>query len=207
MTEDVSQRAFWDAAYDEKRDGWELGGPSPVLARALSNLHPTGRPRGVVPGCGRGHEVIALAEAGVEAVGLDFAAQAVAGARALIQTREATGTLKAPASVVELDLFAALDAGLGQFDLAVEHTCFCAIDPARRDEYVAVLAGLVRPGGLLLGVFYAHDRPGGPPFTTTEAEVRARLEAAFDVVGVSVPGDSIERRRGHELFIEAVRRS
>lgn len=207
MTEDVNRPEFWAAAYDEKRDGWELGGPSPVLARVFAGLHPAGKPRAVVPGCGRGHEVVALAEAGFEAVGLDFATQAVTDARALIAAREAAGTLKAPASVLELDLFKAATADLGVFDLAVEHTCFCAIDPARRDEYVAVLAGLVRPGGLLLGVFYAHDRPGGPPFGTTDLEVRARLGDAFDVVGVSCPGDSVERRRDQELLVEAVRRA
>ena len=198
--------SFWDGRYAKQEDGWELGGPNPPLARVIATLDPKVTPRAVVPGCGRGHEVIALAAQGIDATGLDFAVEAVTGANANIASASAAGRLKAPARVERLDLFAAPAAGLGPFDLAVENTCFCAIDVARRDEYVAVLARLLRPGGKLIGLFYAHERPGGPPYATTEAEVRQRLAAHFDVVRAEIVPDSIERRANNELFVEAIRR-
>ena len=40
------------------------------------------------------------------------------------------------------------------FDGAWEYTCYCAIDPARRSEYVRLLASLVKPGGWLLACFF-----------------------------------------------------
>lgn len=204
--EDVNRPSYWDGLYAQKEDGWELGGPSPPLARIIRTLAAKATPRAVVPGCGRGHEVIALAEHGIDATGLDFAVDAVAGARANIERAFAAGRLKAPARVERIDLFTAASSNLGPFDLAVEHTCFCAIDVARRDEYVQVIADLLRPGGKLIGLFYAHERPGGPPYATTEKEVRERLAARFDVVRAEVAPDSIDRRKDNELFVEAVRR-
>ena len=68
-----------------------------------------------------------------------------------------------------------------RYDLIAEHTCFCAIDPLRRDEYVDQVAAALVPGGALVGLFYAHGRPGGPPFTVDADELRARFGRRFVV--------------------------
>jgi SAM-dependent methyltransferase len=153
----------------------------------------------VVVGCGPGHEVAALAEKGFDALGLDFAAEAVAATQALLAGR------KLPGRAEQADLFA-LPGAHAPFDLWVEHTCFCAIDPARRDEYVQAAANSLVPGGRLLGLFYAHGRPGGPPFATTPAEVRARFGARFDVESLELAKDSHPRRKGEEWLGVLVRR-
>jgi len=92
----------------------------------------------------------------------------------------------------------------GPFDAIVEHTCFCAIDVERRPEYVEAVARALVPGGTLLGVFYAHGREGGPPFDTTEAEVRRLFSTRFEIERLQVARDSFEVRAGKEL--EAVLR-
>lgn len=77
---------------------------------------------------------------------------------------------------------AALDrAGLGAHSLSgvVEHTCFCAIDPSQRDHYRSTVDRLLEPGGWLLGVFFCHDRPGGPPYGS-DAE---QLAASWSQIG------------------------
>ena len=61
------------------------------------------------------------------------------------------------------DLFTLPHTDSGHYDLVLEHTCFCAIDPARRAEWAEVAARILRPQGRLLALFYTHDRPGGPP--------------------------------------------
>jgi SAM-dependent methyltransferase len=191
-------RSFWEKLYSEGQDGWELGEPSPPIATWLDS--PSG-PRGgtaVVPGCGRGNEVIALAAHGVQTVGIDFAQQAITAGRAALKR----AGLEARAELVQLDLFEAPRTLGRRFDLAIEHTAFCAIDPTRRDEYVDVLADLLVPGGRVVGLFYAHGREGGPPFTTDEAEVRRRFGRRFDVERIAVAPNSIERRRNQELFTE-----
>ena len=165
-------------------------------------LDSAGAPRSgtaVVPGCGRGHEVLALAARGVSATGLDFAPSAVAAARA---AAERAG-LGARARFVQVDVFAAPDLLGVRFDLALEHTCYCAIDTDRRDEYVDVLHRLLRPGGRLVALLYAHDRPGGPPFGTTEGEVRRRFSRRFELDRLEPARGSVPSRAGHELLMVA----
>lgn len=61
------------------------------------------------------------------------------------------------------DALAAAGLGPGSLDGALEHTCFCAIDPGQRLAYIQQLRRLLAPGGWLLGLFWCHGRAGGPP--------------------------------------------
>jgi SAM-dependent methyltransferase len=194
----VSDPAFWEASYREARDGWELGAPTPPILRALGTI-PAARDA-LVLGCGRGHEVRAVAAAGWErVVGVDFAEAARREAERL------TGAeLGSRIEWRTQDLFDLPKTDPGAYDLVVEHTSFCAIDPARRAEWMAVVRAVLRPGGRLLGLFYTHGRPGGPPFGATVAEVREALRAVgLRVERDEMPADSIERRRGEELLVWA----
>ena len=192
----MSRSAFWSQRYQAGDAGWDLGVAAPPLVRGMDAL-PKGR--AVVVGCGRGHEVVALAARGFDALGLDFAAEAVAATQALLAQRKLKGRAE------QADLFA-LPGAHAPFDLWVEHTCFCAIDPGRRDEYVEAAARSLKPGGRLLGLFYVHGRPGGPPFATTPDEVRARFAPRFDVESLALAPDSHPRRKGEEWLGVLVRR-
>ena len=79
-----SDGAYWEAAYAEHRDAWELGAAAPPLVRALTGdapwFAPTPTTRAIVIGCGRGHEARLVASLGAHVVGLDFAAAAIADA-------------------------------------------------------------------------------------------------------------------------------
>src|SRR4030095_9863609 len=68
------------------------------------------------------------------------------------------------------------------FDGVWDYTCFCAIDPARRAEYVRSLAGPVRPGGGLLGNFFPQRAfTAGPPYAVRSADVPRLLAPWFRV--------------------------
>jgi len=193
---EVDSAKFWDSLYVSGGDGWELGGPAPVLARILEESPPaTGRI--AVPGCGRGHDVALLASRGYDATGFDFSDEAVAEA-----SRRGTTVLKR-------DVFGLGEEFPGAFDAVWEYTCFCAIAPARREEYVEVLAEILRRGGELIALFYPLRDPKGakegPPFPVRRAEVEKMLTKHFRVVSMAVPADSIERRKGHELLVRAIR--
>ncbi len=176
---DMRQPQAWDARYRQGTDRWELGMAAPPL-QAFLEQHPLApKPTGtvLVPGCGRGHEAALLARLGFDVVGLDFSVEAIREARRLQGEHEHLRWLQA-------DLFdgAALDrAGLGAHSLSgvVEHTCFCAIDPSQRDHYRSTVDRLLEPGGWLLGVFFCHDRPGGPPYGS-DAE---QLAASWSQIG------------------------
>jgi SAM-dependent methyltransferase len=197
---DVSAKKYWDAAYAEKRDGWELGEAAPPIARALGELRGPGR--AVVFGSGRGHEARAAARAGWEVVGVDFADVARADAERLTPP-----DLAAHVEWRAQDILTLGQTDAGAFDLVIEHTSYCAIDPARRAEWMRVARAVLRPGGTLLGLFYTHGREGGPPFGATREHVLGALAAAgFAPVRHEVPADSIERRRGEELLVWATAR-
>jgi 2-polyprenyl-3-methyl-5-hydroxy-6-metoxy-1,4-benzoquinol methylase len=69
-------KQYWQARYESGQTGWDRGQPSPALTHWMNSgsLQPC---RILVPGCGRGHEVVALCEAGFEVTAIDFAEAAV----------------------------------------------------------------------------------------------------------------------------------
>jgi SAM-dependent methyltransferase len=196
-----SEPEFWARVYRERSDGWELARAAPPLARWFAEHPPVGR-RALVAGCGRGHEARLLAHAGARVIAIDFAEEAIAEARALAaQESFPDGALE----FRRRDLFA-LAADPERYSLAVEHCCFCAIDPARRGEYARTLADVLEPGGELIALFWSHGRPGGPPFTVDAPGLRALFEPLFHFSHVETPPDSVALRLGQELLVQLVRR-
>ena len=195
-----SDEAFWSRLYAEGHDGWEMGRAAPPRERWVA-AHPelVAGKRALVVGSGRGHEARLLARAGAHVVAVDFAPVAVAEARALA-AREGVAV-----DFRERDVFA-LRLDLERYELVLEHTFYCAIDPARREEYLAVVADVMLPGGTFVGLFWEHGRPGGPPYTTTRAELDARLARHFDLVAYEQPTDSVATRLGQEHLLTLRRR-
>ena len=92
------------------------------------------------------------------------------------------------------------------FDGVWEYTCLCAIDPARRREYVDVLRAIVRPGGWLLAcIFPLRAQTAGPPFKVSQAEVRRLLAPAFRIERAFPPLRSARGRQGREWMVFARR--
>lgn len=162
---DVSQTAcgpaatltsdYWQARYDEDSTGWDRGGPSPTVERWLSSktLTPC---RILVPGCGRGHEVVALATAGFEVVAIDYAPSAVAA------VRESLASQELHAEVVQADVFDYQPNT--PFNAVYEQTCLCALPPARWGCYERQLSKWLLPGGKLCAAFMQTESESGPPF-------------------------------------------
>jgi SAM-dependent methyltransferase len=198
---DRSKAAFWQGLYNQRSDRWELGRPSPSLAAHLARRPP---PPGTVavPGCGRGHDARLLARHGYRVLGFDFVPAVLRVARELAAGEQADVTFE------ERDVFDLTRSYSGAFDGVWEYTCYCAIDPARRAEYVEILAAILKPGGWLLACFFPMgERPGGPPFAVSEAEVRRLLAGArLELVEEYVPSVSPVGREGREWMVSARRR-
>jgi SAM-dependent methyltransferase len=190
----------WEARYRERDMPWEKGAPSPGLLDFLA--HEPVRGRVLVPGCGFGHDVRALAATADEVVGLDIAPSGIEGARQFPRVgneRYVAGDL--------FDLPAELR---GAFDWVWEHTCFCAIDPAQRLAYVEAVAGALKPGGKLLAVFYlnpGNDHPDeGPPFEVSVAELDRLFLPRFTLDREWLPQNAYPGREGREWMRILVRR-
>ena len=190
----MPDKTFWNQRYLDKNTGWDLGHPAPPFLRLVEKgeFGPPGRV--LIPGAGRSHEGVYLASQGYNVTCVDFAPQAVS------EAKEAARQAGVKITVLEEDFFRLDPRRTGMFDYLVEHTCFCAIDPSLRKAYVEKAYELLSPGGLLIGLFYAHGREGGPPWTTTEEEVRTLFKKRFDLLSLGVTDWSVESRKGEELL-------
>lgn len=182
----------WESHYQSGEIPWEKGAPSPGLVDYLAAHRVEGRV--LVPGCGLGHDVRALAAQGAEVIGLDIAPSAV----------EAAGRIPtATGERYELgNLFDLPPAMRGGFDWVWEHTCFCAIDPSMRTAYVEAVHGALRSGGHLLAIFYLDpgnpSREEGPPFEVSVGELDRLFLPHFELVREWLPENAYAGREGRE---------
>jgi len=154
-------KEFWAERFATQTWGWDRGAAHAQLQRWLAEGLITPSHAVAVPGCGRGHELLALGQAGIAAVGLDYTPAAVELARERIADLPGRVEL---ADVLEWQPPAPLDR-------VYEQTCLCALHPDRWQAYAAQLHAWLKPGGLLLANFMQALRPGstqglveGPPY-------------------------------------------
>lgn len=187
----------WNERYLKGDMPWEKGAPAPPLLELLEKAdHEIWGESGVlVPGCGTGHDVRALAARGITALGLDLAEEAY---------RRATEHPEVGGESYEMGDFLDPAWRAGKcFSAIWEHTCFCAIHPERRDDYAAACAELIEPGGCLVGVFFLNPYdPGeertGPPFPAQVEELDARFSRWFERETAWVPERAYPGREGRE---------
>jgi SAM-dependent methyltransferase len=178
----------WEARYRAGDTPWDRGA-APPLEEFLRDHHVSGEV--LVPGCGTGHDVRLLASRGAQVIGLDFSETALAMARSHAPV--------AGERYEQGDLFALPEAWAGRFDWVVEHTCFCAIPPARRADYVTAVSRVLKPGGSLLAVFFLD--PGvekGPPHGATKEEIATLFNPFFVLEREWKPSAAFPEREGGE---------
>jgi methyl halide transferase len=190
----------WDECYRIGDTPWDKGAPSPPLVSWMDQFGPlTGDV--LVPGCGLGHDVRAIARASTDArvVGLDVAPLALAQA----QKYPPAGSER----YISGDLFRLSAEFIGAFDWVFEHTCFCAILPEQRLDYVRAVATALRQSGRLLGVFYLNpwdpgEAPpeGGPPFGVLTEELDSLFLTEFQILQEVRPQTSYPGREGREIL-------
>ena len=164
----------WEARYQTGDMPWEKGEASPGLVDFLAARPALPRGSVCVPGCGTGHDVRAWATAGFAAHGFDLAPSAI---RHGCEKTSAAG-LRAEFQLA--DFLAETPAR--PFDWLFEHTLYCAIEPARREDYARALLRWLQPGGQFLAVHYLIPDVDGPPFGTTRDEVIQRFAPQFELL-------------------------
>ena len=196
MTLDVNSPQKWEADYTGKTDGWDLAGPTPALQRlAASGRFPPGRM--LVPCAGRGHDAREFARHRFDVTAVDFSSYAVREMKRLADP-------DAPVEILQEDMFELPHMLDGEFDYVLQYTCFCAIDPSRREDYADLVARLLKPGGTYIDLAFPLDgRRGGPPFAVSEHEVVKLFEKrGFALVAREKLPDSVApRREAEELLV------
>lgn len=192
MNEHDPRALEWQRRYEQNDTPWDKGEPAPALVRFLRRGLIAGRV--LVPGSGRGHEVRAIAaQPGCSVVGLDLAPSATAEARRI------AGENAAAAEFITADFLDLPPELHDSFDGLVEHTCFCALEPARRPDYVRAAASALKKGGKIFGIFYLNpDVETGPPFAVSKEELAALFDPNFVLVEEGMPAESFPGRENRE---------
>jgi len=146
--------AFWQARFETGTTPWDRGAASPQLLRWRDEGAFAPGTTVLVPGCGSGWEVAELAAAGVDVIGLDYAAAAVDRSRQHLAERGLR------AQVLQADVLQWSPAQ--PVDAVYEQTCLCALHPDHWTAYAAQLHAWLKPGGHLLALFMQAPAAGAP---------------------------------------------
>lgn len=199
---------MWEDAWREGRTGWDTGAPAPALLELIeAGTLPGGR--ALVPGCGAGYDVFALAGSGryERVTGLDLAPTA---AERFAAVREEYGADPARACIEIADFFEHRPPQ--PYDLVWDYTFLCAIDPSLREQWAEKMGELVRPatdsagGGELVTLLfpvvpnerYDAMRQAGPPFPLRPDRVRDLLDPWFEMLTLEPVTRSHPPRTGME---------
>ncbi|MDF2376608.1 MAG: methyltransferase domain-containing protein [Verrucomicrobiales bacterium] len=193
----------WENHYLDNDTPWDKGTAAPPLLEWIKANPGIISGRVLIPGSGKGHDGVALAELtdATQVLGLDISPRAVE----LANLENGSDRFQSEVG----DLFDLSVVHQSAFDWVWEHTCFCAIDPEMRDAYVEAVHLALKPEGQLLAVFYRdpydeEHRPGeGPPHGTSLEELVELFEGSgrFQILESYVPETSYEGREGLEQFM------
>lgn len=195
MMADVNQPSFWEKIYRQGGAGWDLGRPIPVFERLLEEgFCKPGEM--IVLGAGRGYDARMFARLGYRVTAVDFADEAVQAMRALDDP-------DAPVEILQADFFHLPRDMKNRFDYVLDYTCFCAIDPQRREEYADLVSCLLKPGATYIVLaFPISDHRGGPPFAVSADQLLDLFQGrGFEVLRREKPEDSVPSRRGAEELL------
>jgi len=155
--------SFWQQRFEAGNVPWDRGRTSPQLTEWLGAGVLHAGQTVIVPGCGAGHEVAALAAAGCKVIALDYAPAAVELTRQRLRETGQRAEVHC-ADVLHWQPDAPCDA-------VYEQTCLCALHPDGWTGYAAQLRAWLRPGGVLCALFMQVRREGagrglieGPPY-------------------------------------------
>lgn len=182
---------YWNNRYLQHQTGWDIGTVSTPLKEYIDQLSDQ-QISILIPGGGNSYEALYLLEQGFRDVTVIDLAPAVTE-----KLKFQTASYQPHIKILTGDFFELT----GQYDLILEQTFFCAIDPALREQYVIKMGELLKPSGKLVGVLFNRDFEGGPPFGGAEKEYKALFASTFHQIRMEPCYNSIPPRAGSELFV------
>ncbi len=181
---------YWENRYATNDFGWDAGAITTPLKDYFDQLT-NKKLKILIPGAGNSYEFDYLIDKGFEKVFvLDFARQPLEN----INKRHGNAYGK---QLIEADFFE----HKGVYDLVVEQTFFCALDPQLRGDYVTKMTSLLKPGGKVVGLLFQFPlTEAGPPFGGSKPEYLSLFEKDFTINVLETAHNSIKPRQGNELF-------
>lgn len=184
-------KAFWEERYKNQSTGWDIGAISEPLKVYIDSLEDPSISI-MIPGAGNSYEAEYLYQKGFTNVDvIDIAAAPLKN----FQSRVPDFPKE---NLIQTNFFE----WTNTYDLILEQTFFCALDPVLRSAYAKKMSQLLNPNGKLAGVLF--DFPlteTGPPFGGSREEYLSYFEPYFKIKKLESCYNSISPRAGNELFI------
>lgn len=182
---------YWNERYQAGTAGWDIGYPSTPLKDYIDQMKKKDL-RILIPGGGNSYEAIYLLEQGFSNVTVIDLAPVVTNV-----LKEKLSAYRNNIQIITGDFFELKE----EYDLIIEQTFFCAIDPALRPAYVKQMHRLLASKGKLVGVLFNRGFEGGPPFGGNTEEYKALFQPYFSILTLSACYNSIPPRAGTEVFM------
>jgi SAM-dependent methyltransferase len=182
---------YWNKRYVNGYTGWDVGSISTPLKEYFDQLVNKDI-RILIPGSGNGYEAEYLLEKGFRNVFLlDWSELALEN----FSKRNPYFPEKNP-------ICGNFFEHKNKYDLIIEQTFFCAINPSERKKYAEKIYELLTEKGKLSGLLFNCDFEGNePPFGGNEVEYKSYFSKLFTFMVFDKCYNSIKQRSGRELFI------
>ena len=155
----VLNKEYWENRYESATTNWDIGEISTPLKEYIDQLKDKNS-RILIPGAGNAYELDYLIENGFQNVFvIDYAKHPL---DAIINRNKSLEK-----HLIHDDFFN----HNGTYDLILEQTFFCALDPSLRQKYVTHMYNLLSEQGYIVGVFFnINFQKQGPPFGGNEKD-------------------------------------
>jgi hypothetical protein len=187
---------YWGNRYLTNDTAWDAKGPTSPLQHYIDQLKDKAI-RVLIPGCGNAYEAEYMFNLGFKNVFVtDIAAVP-------LQNFKERCPAFPSSHLLHSDFFKLEE----NYDLILEQTFFCAIDPSLRGKYAEKCASLLRKGGKLAGVLFDDKlNDDQPPFGGSKEEYLTYFSPYFDIKYFDKCYNSIAPRVGREFFINLIRK-
>jgi thiopurine S-methyltransferase len=190
MKKNKLDKTYWENRYINNEIGWNIGTVSTPLKTYIDQLQDKSL-KILIPGAGNSYEAEYLWNQGFKNLYVvDIAKQP------LINLKERVKDFP-DHQLLNVDFFDINDT----FDLIIEQTFFCALNPTLRLSYSLQMHKLLKSHGKLVGLFFDFElTSSGPPFGGSITEYKASFNANFEIKKLERSINSIKERQGKELF-------
>jgi methyl halide transferase len=182
-------KTYWETRYQNNETGWDAGTITTPLKDYIDQLTHKDL-KILIPGAGNGYEFDYLIQKGFTNV---FVIDIAPSPLESIKKRNPEYS-----NHLLLGDFFELNE---TFDLILEQTFFCALNPKLRTDYVSKMHQLLHPNGKLAGLLFDFPLTNeGPPFGGSLEAYLALFSAQFHLKTLERAHNSIKPREGKELF-------
>ena len=190
------EKSYWVDRYENQDTAWDVGTITNPIKFYIDQLTDKSI-KILIPGAGNGHEAEYLVNHGFNNV---FVLDIV---------QKPLDVLKKRMPKIPENHFICEDffSHQSHYDLILEQTFFCAINPKDRKKYVQKMTQLLPQNGKIVGLLFcfAFDENSGPPFGGSIQEYEHLFSKDFRLT-INECYNSIKPRDGKELFIKLIKK-